>query len=259
MRFALVKKTDAKNNRELLNASTSTDFNQVRTDDSGNYYFFSFLCEEVPEAFKKYPIFSLKETKEILKLTESEIEAYCTYRPDGRDSEGALVSRQKAAKKGWKAQFHCINIKTSTENGCYNKDRQGNDLGLCTYTMYDSEGSVTEVENECVETVVTWEPNFDIEIVGGRLLQFARPVSDTYLWVTAAPDIPSELGGNVAFTQGGINLANAGDGGEVGFDGRASKYIKYDPVYHSGKFEICVKHDAGEKHSFSLVFELFKE
>lgn len=257
MKFAIVKKVDAENNRELLNASTSNSFEEVRTDDSGSFFFFSFIGE-TPEVFKSFPIVSLKRAKELLQLSTEELQDQISYRNLGIDEEGATISRTKAAKKGWKAQFHSIRISTATEGGAHSKRRDGTDTGFCTYIMKDAQGEVTTDPQQCVETIVTWEPQHDMEIVGGQALQKEPPNSNIWMWVTAAAHIPEIYGGSIAFTEGGINLQDIGVGGVVDFDGRASKYIKYDPIYHSGAFEICLKHDAGVQHSFTLIFELFR-
>jgi hypothetical protein len=175
-----------------------------------------------------------------------------------KDSDGATILRQKAAKAGWKAQFHAIRIKTATTNGVHNKDKNGNDLGFCTYTMFNSENQVTTDPTQCTKTVVTWEPTHDMEIVGGRLLQKQAATDDVWIYVTAAAHIPTNMGGSIAFLEGGVNLQDVADGGEVDFDGRAAKYIAYDATYHSGKFEILFKHPVNFQHTSTLVFELFK-
>lgn len=175
-----------------------------------------------------------------------------------RDADGAKVQRIKAAKVGWKAQFHAIRISTATANGVHNKSKSGSDLGFCVYTMYDAQNAVTADPATCVKTVVTWEPTHDMEIVGGRLFQKTSPNQDVWLYVTAAAHIPSQYGGSVEFLQGGMNLSDVSDGGEVDFDGRASKFIAYDSVNHSGRFEILINHPVNFQHSFSIVFELFR-
>jgi hypothetical protein len=175
-----------------------------------------------------------------------------------KDPDGASIHRVKAAKAGWKAQFHSMRITTAKTDGVVSKKRDGSNTGFCTIIMKDSQGNVTTTEEDCVETVVTWEPQYDMEIVGGQVFQKEPPTTDVWMWVTAAAHIPAEYGGSIAFTEGGINLQDVGIGGVADFDGRAAKYIAYDAVYHSGRFEICLKHDAGVKHSLTLTFELFK-
>jgi hypothetical protein len=175
-----------------------------------------------------------------------------------QDSNGRILVRPIAAASGWKAQFQALRISTSTTDGVHNKDKAGNDLGFCTYTMYDASNQVTTDTTQCVKTVITWEPTHDMEIIGGRMFQRTAPTTNMWLYVTAAAHIPVQYGGSVAFAEGGINLYDVGDGGEADFDGRASKYVAYDTTYHSGRFEILLKHDAGVQHIFSILFELFK-
>lgn len=174
------------------------------------------------------------------------------------DVNGRLLVRPVAAATGWKAQFNTVRIRTSTVDGFHNKDKDGNDLGFCAYTMYDADDEVTVVPAECVKTVVTWEPTHDMEIIGGRLFQKIAPSTDMWLYVTVAAHIPAQYGGSIAFAEGGINLSEIGGGSQTDFDGRVSKYIAYDTVNHSGRFEILVKHDAGVQHYFNILFELFK-
>jgi len=174
------------------------------------------------------------------------------------DSDGRVITRPIAAQSGWTAQFHTLRISTSTTSGVYSKKRDGTDTGFCTYVMKDVNGATTATPADCVETQVTWEPNYDTERVSGKLYQKEPPAQDVYLWVVGAPDVPAQYGGNVAFTEGGINLADVGIGGTADFDGRASKFIAYDPTYHSGKFLIVCKHSAGFAHSFTIMFEIFK-
>jgi hypothetical protein len=175
-----------------------------------------------------------------------------------KDENGRQLVRAVAGAAGWKAQFHGIRVSTATLNGVHNKDKNGNDLGFTTYTMYNSSNEVTTDGATCTKTIITWEPNHDIEIIGGKISQKQAPTSDMWLYITAAAHIPAAYGGSIAFAEGGINLCDIGDGGKSDFDGRASKYIKYDAVYHSGKFEILIKHEAGYQHNFSLVLEIFK-
>jgi hypothetical protein len=151
-----------------------------------------------------------------------------------------------------------MRITTATTGGVYSKKRNGDNTGFTTYTMKDVNGDVTVVPAECVETVVTWEPTYDTERVAGQLFQREPPAQDVWLWVVGAPDIPAQYGGSVAFTEGGINLYDVGVGGSADFDGRAAKFIAYDPTYHSGKFEMVAKHAAGFVHSFTILFEMFK-
>jgi hypothetical protein len=177
---------------------------------------------------------------------------------DTKDPTGRTIVRNSITREGWLAQFNSFRISTSTTNGVYSKNKSGQDTGLTTYVMKDASGDTTAVEALCAKTIVTWEANFNMDIVGGQLFQAGPPIDDVYMFVTAAPDIPAQYGGSVEFTLGGINLKDIGIGGVCDFDGRAAKYVAYDPVYHSGKFEFVLNHAAGVKHSFTIVFELFR-
>lgn len=174
------------------------------------------------------------------------------------DEDSATIVRPKAAKAGWKAQFHSLRISTATTSGIVSKKRDGSNTGFTTYVMKDVNGATTAVEAGCVETVITWEPDHDMELVGGQLLQSGPPSTSIMLWVTAAAHIPAAYGGSVAFSQGGLELMDVGSGGTIDLDGRVSKFIAYDSVNHSGRFEVALKHAAGTQHSFTIIFELFK-
>jgi hypothetical protein len=196
----------------------------------------------------------------ILEYSGKEAEAVINSLAEAatRDVNGATTQRIKAAISGWKAQFHVIRITTATTNGVVNKNKNGQDLGFCTYTMYNAEDEITDDPTACVKTVVLWEPKHDMEIVGGKLFQKLSPSEDVWLYVTVAAHIPAQYGGSIEFLTGGMNLFDVADGGEVNFDGRASKFITYDAINHSGRFEILVKHPASYQHSFSIVLELFR-
>jgi hypothetical protein len=175
-----------------------------------------------------------------------------------KDSDGSPIHRLRAAKAGWKAQFHSMRIVTSKTDGVRSKHRDGTDIGFASYTMKDINGDTTTVEADCVETIINWEPTHDMEIVGGQLFQKASATAEVWLWVTAAPHIPEAYGGNIAFIEGGVCLEDIESGGVVDFDGRVAKYIAYDPINHSGRFEICLKHPAGHQHKCTIVFEFFR-
>jgi hypothetical protein len=175
---------------------------------------------------------------------------------DPKDTTGRPIVRTAATKEGWRAEFHSFRITTS--GSVVSKKRNGDSTGLCTFKMIDAQGAETQVVAECVESVMTWEPTYDVEIIGATAMQASSPVQDVYLHVTAAPDIPAQYGGSVEFSVGGINLADMGVGGVVDFDGRATKFVPYDATNHSGKWEFRFKHSAGFIHSISIVMELFR-
>ena len=49
-----------------------------------------------------------------------------------------------------------------------------------------------------------------------------------------------------------------GSNDKVEADGRVAKKLIYDPVNHTNKMRIILKHPAGVKRSLSMIFEMFK-
>lgn len=173
-----------------------------------------------------------------------------------RDPTGRMIVRSAITIDGFSAQFHSFGFKTSSIGSIYNKDSAGNDLGFTTLKLYDVDGvEITDPLNEgdAVKTVIDWMPSFDYEIVGGQLFQSGPPAGDVYLWLIGLPGIL-----NVGFTDGGLNLKLAGDGGVADFDGRASKFLPYNGGAGTNKLRLILKHAAGLQHEAQLLLELFK-
>ena len=180
------------------------------------------------------------------------------------DSEGFPVNKRKITKTGWHLQDHCLEFETSKLNSLYNKDRTEIDLAFTTIKYYDNTdteltaGTQTELDNNCVKTVITWEPAFDYEILGATFFQSTVPTGNVRVWVTAVPDLTPAQGGSISFVQGGLNLKRLGNSGELKIDGKVPKLMSYNATYHTNKFEILVKHDTGIKHPIFLVVDLYK-
>jgi len=183
--------------------------------------------------------------------------------PSALDSDGVPLSRTKVTQTGWHYQIHCIEFDTGLLNSKYNKDINGNDLGFLTVKYYDANnvelvaGTQLELTENCVKTVATWEPGYDIDIVGGLLLQDTRPTTNVRMWVVAVPDVPVQYGGSVPFAQGGLNLKHIV--GSIDIDGLVPKYLFYDATYHTTKFQITVKHDLAVQHPIHMVFKVFRQ
>ena len=174
------------------------------------------------------------------------------------DSNNIPLSRGKVTQTGWFYQEHALEINTATTGGYYNADRDGTDLGFTTYTLLDSAGDVTTTELDATETVVTWEPTHDIEIIGSQFYQAVAPTSDVRMYVTAVPDYPAPIG-SVPFVEGGANLRYMGVGNILTVDGRSAKQLKYaNPVPGTNKFEIRFRHDAGVQHDIQVIVEMFR-
>lgn len=184
------------------------------------------------------------------------------YQKITTDSEGSPIQRIKTTQAGWHYQPHWLEINTSDyDNGFYNKDVNGNDLGFATYKIYDdTDTEITSTANEgnAVKTVVTWEPTHDYEIIATKVFQATSPASDVRMWVEGLPDVPYASGGSRFFAQGGINLKMLDTGSAADTDGRSSKFLSYNATYHTNKFEITLKHSAGLQHTVALMWEIYK-
>ncbi len=181
---------------------------------------------------------------------------------DAVDADGVPLSRTKITRTGWHFQGQSVEITTSTLNGFYNKDVNENDLGYVTVKGYDvSNTELTtqgDLDTNCVKSVITWEMSQDIEIIGGEFYQSSPPLTDTRIWVTAIPDLPTP-NGSVPFLQGGHNLKLMGTGRIFSIDGRTPKHLPYDATYHTNKFEVTIRHAAGARHTLMFIPELFRE
>lgn len=178
-----------------------------------------------------------------------------------RDTEGALLSRNKITKTGWHYQPHALSFKTAKLASIYNKNVAGNDLGFSTIKLYKSNGDeITDslYENLCVKTVVEWMPTHDYEIVGAKFYQDSTLDTDIYMWVIGVPDIPAQYGGSIPFGQGGVNLRWVASGQGLNTDGRSSKLLVYDATNKTNKFQLVFKHNAGVQHDCMMVWEIYK-
>ena len=180
------------------------------------------------------------------------------------DSEGFPVNKRKITRTGWHLEAQCVEFQTSKLSSIFNEDKDGNDLGFTTIKFYNSSdteltaGTQTELDNNCVKTVLTWEPGHDYEILGANIEQASTPTTDVRLWVTAVPDLTPAQGGSIPFIQGGLNLRRIGAGGELNVDGKVPKLMSYDATYHTNKFEVLVQHDVGVIHPIFFVVTMYK-
>ncbi len=198
------------------------------------------------------------------------------------DSDNSPILRQKTTKTGWHYEPRSLDFFTGVYKSLYNRKHDGNgiedgtDYGDATLKFYDASGvelayqtgtgNETETEaifqarldNNCVKTVMDWQPTYDMDIIGGVMMISSSPANRAYMWVVVAPDIPENLGGSVPHVAGGWNLQffNAKD--KILVDGRGAKFLAYDPVYNSNKLRTIIKHAAGDNIGMQIIFESFK-
>ena len=176
------------------------------------------------------------------------------------DVDGSPLMRPKAAKKGWTYAMVPIEIQTATFGSLYSKNVDGTDRAGITLKFYN--GSDVEVTDPAdyatiVKTVMTYEPAFDYELIGGTCSQKTKPGSDIRIWVVAVPDVPFAYGGSREMICG-VNLDFIDPSDKVNADGRASKLMSYSATYHTNKMQIVLKHDGGVQHDLMIVFETFR-
>jgi len=204
--------------------------------------------------------YTLQEAENYMKLITNDIDW------NNRDTDGALIMRSKAAKKGWSFWAVPIEITTSTISGtmfCQTSD--GNNIPWVTCKIYD--GSNAEITtpgllnanlNTCVKTVVDFEPTFDYEIIGGALRINSNPSQDVRMWIVGAPDIPAQFGGSKEFASG-INLKFLAPDSSFEIDGRVTKFLSYSAATHQGKMRIILKHPAGSQVNLQFVVHIYRQ
>lgn len=178
--------------------------------------------------------------------------------PAQKDSDGAVLSRIKAAPTGWTYQLRSYEFTTADLSSIVNKDAITNaDQSDVTMKLYDaSDVQITDNANKAnaVKTIVDYEPHWDYYIMGGSAKIMAVPTSDVRLSVVCVPDVPANYGGSKVMIQN-VNLKCHQT---VEADGRAAKWLKYDTTYHTNKLRFIARHPAGEQHGISVLLEHFK-
>ena len=178
------------------------------------------------------------------------------------DSDGAPLIRTKITNSGWHFQLQAVEFTTAKLNAIYNADESESDLGFTTVKFYDDQDAeITsptqqDLDNDCVKTVVEWEADHDIEVIGGIFEQPNNPTTDIRLWIIAIPDLTIAQGGSIPFIHGGINLKLLS--GPLDIDGKTPKLMPYSATYHTNKFRLVFKHGAGVQHQSMVVFKLFR-
>lgn len=187
------------------------------------------------------------------------------------DEEGRQVIRPAAGKKGWTYLAHPLEITTSTIGGIFSQDFLGNNRTDVDIELYDgSDQLITDqptADTDCVKTVVTFKPDYDIEIISGNIHQSEKPTSDIRVWVIGgAFAVATNSPISVKEFLSGLNMKYLGIDDHIETDGRASKYMRKDisslglplPTYQGNCFQFIIKHDAGTKHGIMSVFEYFR-
>lgn len=178
-----------------------------------------------------------------------------------RDSEGAYLQRTKAASSGWTYHMTAPEFLTSVIGSAYHKDVNGNDLNEISIKFYDDSNveltTQGACDTDCVKTVVSFEPTWDYEIIGGTIKTANDVTENVRIWIVAVPDVPAQYGGSKIMVQG-VNLKFVDPNNGIEANGRASKYMAYSATYHTNKIQLIIKHPAGHKEAMMIAFEVFK-
>lgn len=207
-----------------------------------------------------------KNPTDTTELTDFETNFKAKGNQSFSDIDGIPFARLKASKKGWNFWAVPIEISTSTLGGSvYCKDAAGTDIAGITCKIYKADGSEITTAglldanlNQCVKTVLDFEPAFDYEMIGGALRINSNPAQDVRLWVIGAPDIPAIYGGSKEFASG-VNLKFMAPDSSFEIDGRVTKYVTYSAVTHSGKLRVILKHPAGANVNLQFIIHTYRQ
>lgn len=181
------------------------------------------------------------------------------------DSDGAQVTRNKAAKKGWTYCVDPIEFETSRRsNLMYSKDVNGNNRNGISLRLYDINSNEIVVDGEAnanwanaVKTVIDFEPTYDYEIIGGFVGTLNDITQDIRLYIIGAPDIPAQSGGSKEMI-GGLNLNFMKPENAFFVDGRVTKFMQYNGNDHRGKMRFILKYPAGVNERVVINVEYYK-
>lgn len=177
------------------------------------------------------------------------------------DTDGAKISRPKAAKAGWTYHLTAPEFTTSKIDSLYHEDVAGNALTEASIKYYDDEDNELTTQGacdtDCIKTVFTFEPSWDYEIIGGTLKTVSTVAENVRVWVIAVPDVPAIYGGSKVMVQS-VNLKFIDQNNGIVADGRASKYMAYSATYHTNKLQVTIKHPIGHQEAIMMAFEVFK-
>jgi hypothetical protein len=198
------------------------------------------------------------------------------------DDEGRQVHRPAYGKKGWTYLAHPVEFETSKDGSVYSSDWQDQDRGDYTLKFYKANGTEivdageyadkqAHLDAECVETRITVSPNYDYEVISGKVDIHTRPTTNVRMWViggiidttnTKPWEYPASSGVfHVKEFAGGVNFKFVESNQEFETDGRASKFMcktKTGVPYNANQFQIIMRHDAGVKQEFMLTLEYFR-
>lgn len=182
-----------------------------------------------------------------------------TVAEDQTDSDGAIIVRPKAAKKGFTYHKHHMQFTTSKANSLVEEDHKGNALNHTVLSFFKLVAGELEscAEGVAEFTQIDFMPDYDYEIIGGEIQVFIKPSVDVRVWVIAVPDVPAANGGSKVMVDN-CNLKYYSPDLPVNADGRVSKFMSYNATYKTNKLRFYFKHHAGVQQELQCLVEMFK-
>lgn len=194
--------------------------------------------------------------------------------------EGKPIFVRSMTETNWHYSPHALDFYTGTYKSLYNRNEDGGtiaagtDAGDAVMRFFDADdveivhGGYEESDEEyqarltagCTKTAIDFEKTTTYDIIGCTLYIESTPTETAYMWVTVAPDVPKEYGGNVSLMGRGMNLKMMGRPMYPHlFFAESCSRISYDPVYHSGKIRVTVKHQIGQVIGIQNLFIMYEE
>jgi hypothetical protein len=177
----------------------------------------------------------------------------------GYDHAGRQIVRTASTYKGWSYLAHTFEYVTSTGTVIC-KDAFGNDLsGEFTVVRRDINGDITTTPAETVSTLITWNPNYEFDIISGSYLSPSKSENDLYVWVYGG--IP-ELGSSAV--KEFARMINGKYTNNIKTDGRSSKHMTETitipgiGTFDSNRMFFKVEHSAGLSHPIGFLMELYR-
>jgi hypothetical protein len=180
-----------------------------------------------------------------------------------QDSDGAVFMRLKQAPTGWTFCLKAFEVTTSKLNSVHNCDAFGTPLTSVTVKYYDSLGADISSQSQlyldlnCTKTVMDFEPTFDYYLIGGTMKAASVITSDTRVSVVAVPDVPFVAGGTRTMIEN-VNLRYLSTTDKIEADGRASKFLSYNAVYHTNKLRFIYHHEVGYQASCQVLMQFYR-
>jgi hypothetical protein len=195
-----------------------------------------------------------------------------------KNPEGKPIFVRSMTESDWHYSPHALDYYTATYNSLYNRTEDGgtieegtdcgdavmrffdeNDDELLMDSYEDEESYQARLTASCTKTIIDFEKTTSYDIIGCALYIESTPVGSAYMWVTAVPDIPAQYGGSKSLMGRGMNLKMMGRPMYPHlFFAESCSRMNYDPVFHSGKIRVTVKHQPGQVIGIQNLFIMYE-